>query len=281
MKYIFQSRSPQWFRHFIQVSVVLFIVYAAANTVWRNYKIAHNSDRLVGLIHGKGWGQLYALNEDMLTLLGESYKSSLDFLGMPWAGTVFGLETTDPLLVLSTVLQTGEFPPGLLLSLLIPLGIAVLLGKVFCSYLCPMRFLFEVGQAVRKGLKRLGLGMPQLRSNARFGGWIMVGGLIGSFFSSTAVWLFLLPYVSFSAGLFLLIPTGAASALLGIAFFWVLIDVFFAPGYFCHNLCPTGFLLEQAGRLAPFRLKKIKRPNVRPPVTPVFQAALTPFRPRT
>ncbi len=247
---------PQLLRRALQLAVILFVVYAALGGPWRNYKVAHNHRRLVTLIQGEVWGTLYGMNEDALSLLGEPYEASLNFLGMPWAARVFGINTADPILVIAHVLSTRSVPLALLLGLTLPIVLALLLGKVFCSHLCPARFLFDIAQGLRAGLRRLGVELPEWRSDVRFGGYVLLGGLLASLASSTAVWIFILPYVSLSAGIFLLITGGAGGALLAVAGGWFVVELLFAPGYFCHNLCPTGFLLEQLGRFSLLKLRK-------------------------
>ena len=248
---------PQILRHALQLGVLVFVVYAAFGTVWRNYKMAHNSSRLVGLIHGEHWGRAYALNEEALSHLGEDTAAeSLRFLGFPWAARVGGLDTADPLMAASGLVSAGTLSLGVLLALLVPLVIALLFGKAFCSHLCPMRALFELGELVRAGLTRLKVPLPELRSKHRFGGWVLLGGMLAAWLTTTAVWLFVLPYVSLSVGIFLLVTTGSASAIFGVVAFWWLLDVIAAPGFWCKNLCPTGFLLEQVGRFSLFALRK-------------------------
>jgi ferredoxin len=88
------------------------------------------------------------------------------------------------------------------------------------------------------------------------GGWVLAGGLLASALAGPAIWLFVLPYVALSASIFLAITTGALSVLASVVLFWFLVDVMLAPGYFCHNLCPTGFALEQFTWLARFRVRK-------------------------
>jgi ferredoxin len=132
----------------------------------------------------------------------------------------------------------------------------MVLGKVFCSHLCPMRLTFELGERVRAGLLRLGVPLQAWQSADRFGGWVLAGGLLASVTAGPAIWLFVLPYVSLSASIFLAITTGALSVLAGVVLFWFLVDLMLAPGYFCHNVCPTGFALEQFARLARFRIRK-------------------------
>jgi ferredoxin-type protein NapH len=259
-------------RHGLQLAVVAFVIYAALGASWRNYKVAHNHRRLVALMQGEVWGALYGLNEDALALLGEPYEASLQFLGMPWAARVFGVNTADPILVLSHVLRHRSLPLTLLTSLMAPVLLALVLGKVFCSYLCPARLLFDIAQGLRAGLHRLGIVLPAWRSETRFGGYVLLGGLLASLASSTAVWLFILPYVSFSVGLFLLLSSGTGTALLTVALGWFVVDLGLAPGYFCHNLCPTGFLLEQIGRFSLIKLRK-KTAQACPPSCNLCQRA--------
>ncbi|WP_428263144.1 4Fe-4S binding protein [Haliangium sp.] len=247
---------PQLGRRALQLGVVLFIVYAALGGVWRNYKVAHNSGRLVALMHGEAVGQLYDLNEDALSIFGEPYEQSIGFLGMPWASRVAGVDGADPIMVAAHVTTTGRVEPHLWWGLALSLGLALVLGKVFCSHLCPMRLAFELGQYVRTGLARLGLDFPGFRHEARFGGWVLIGGLLATAVAGTGVWFFILPYLALSASIFLWVAAGMGTIVIATAGVWLFIDVFAAPGYFCHNLCPTGFILEQVGRLAPFRLRK-------------------------
>jgi len=264
-------RWPQLLRRTLQLGLVLFVVYTAFGSTWRNYKVAHNHRRLVALIEGDFWGKLYAANEDALSVLGEPYEKSLDFLGMPWASRFFGVDSSDPTLVVSQVVTTGSLSLSLLLSMAVPLLLAVLLGKVFCSHLCPMRLLFELMEGTRRGLRKLGLPMPEVRSRTRLGGWVWLGGLFAATLAGTSVWLLILPYVSLSTGIFLYISAGTVSAVFAVVAFWATVELLFAPGYFCHNVCPTGFLLENLGRFSLLRLRK--RPETCPASCTLCQKA--------
>ena len=247
---------PQLLRRCLQLGVIALVIYTALGGPWRNYKLAHNHRRLVSLIEGPVWGTLYGINEDMLKLVGEPAKTSLGFLGFPFSARVFGLDTADPTMVLAHSIQTRTIRPELWLSLGLPILLALALGKVFCSHLCPMRLLFELGQGVRRGLLRLGVELPEVRSRNRWGGWVLTGGLLATLASSTVIWLVLLPYASLGASLFLLVSTGVLSALATVVVGWWLFDLLVAPGYFCHNLCPTGFLLESVSRFSLLRVRK-------------------------
>ncbi len=248
----------QGLRHLLQLSVLVFVVYAAMGGIWRNYKVAHNNARLVELMEGERWARAYSVNEDALSLLGEPYEASLNFLGMPWSATVGGVETLDPILALSLVVSTGSITLDLVLGSLAAIILALLLGKVFCSHLCPMRLLFEIGQLIRGGLLWLGAPLPHLRPKARLGGWVLLGGLAASLSVGLSVWFLLLPYLAVVANIFLAVTAGFASALLIIPVLWWWLDVLIAPGTFCMSFCPQGFLLGLLGRRSLLKVRAIQ-----------------------
>ena len=255
MKWRRRDVAAQALRRVTQLGVFVFVIYAAMGGFWRNYKVAHNSSRAVEMMEGEGWATAYRLNESALALLGEPYEASFQFLGMPWAATIGGLETVDPILGLSMAVSTGGL--SLFLGALGTIGLAVLFGKVFCSHICPMRLLFEVGQTIRGGLLWLGAPLPHLRPRPRLGGWILLGGLLASMSAGIVVWFFILPYVAVVAAIFLGVTAGLASGLLVIPVMWWWIDVLVAPGTFCRNICPQGFLLGMLGRLSLLKVRAI------------------------
>lgn len=258
-----RRRAPQLLRRMLQLSVLLFVVWTSFGGAWRNYKVAHNSERIVTLMNGPVAGRAYGLNESLLSVWAEPYSASLDFLGMPWSATLFGLETADPILAMANMLTTGRVYPALIPATIVALALAALLGKVFCSHLCPARTMFELGQLVRGGLLRMGLHLPHMHVDVRVGGWVLLGGLIASMFAGTGIWFLLLPYLDVAAAIFLAITGTAATALVAIPAGWLMVDILFAPGFFCHNVCPQGFLLEQLGRISWLRLRK--QPGSCPP----------------
>ena len=238
-----------------QLTVWAFVVYSSLGGPWRNLKLAHNSRHAVDLLHGKFWSVAYGLNDDILSVFGPPLEKSYAMLGLPWSGTLFGTATADPILVLSHTVRNGEFLTPLWLAVIFPVTLALLLGKVFCSYICPMRFLFQIGQSIRNALLYFKLPLPFYQSSMRFGGPILIGGLLAVSFGGIALWHFVLPYAGAVTAVFLLISTGVgAYMLIAPAILW-LIDLLIAPGFFCKNLCPQGFLLETIGRWSPFQVR--------------------------
>ncbi len=245
-------------RRAMQLGFVAVLAYSALSGPWRNYKRAHNLERIVTLIHGEVVGFAYGLNEDILSIAGDPAEISKGFLAMPWSIRIFGINFADPMLALTQLVQKATLDTGVLWPVLPVLVLAIVMGRFFCSHVCPMRLLFEFGQAIRRGLNRLGVELPYLNPalSPRFGGYVLIGGLVGASVSSTAVWFLILPYLSISLSLFVFLSTGIVSGTIVVVVFWFFVDVVLFPGYFCHNLCPTGFALEQLGRFSLWRVHK-------------------------
>ena len=241
------ARIAQFFRRCCQVAVLLFIVHAAFGGAFRNYKIAHNHRRLVTLMEGEFWGFLYGLNEDVLSFFGNAYEVSLQMLGFPWAARVLGIDLADPIMVASLVVERGSATLETLGMILIPLLLAAIMGKVFCSHLCPARLMFELAQAVRRGLIKLSVPLYNFSSGPRLGAYVLLGGLVSAALGGTAIWYLVLPYAAIGASLFLWITGASAAIVASVVGFWFVIELAIAPGYFCRNLCPTGALLGWVG----------------------------------
>ena len=76
----------QLFRKAVQLSSLGFVFYAGLLLHWRNFKVAHNSSRLVALMTTDAVGELYWRNEQLLSLFGEPIMNSpagISFSCMP------------------------------------------------------------------------------------------------------------------------------------------------------------------------------------------------------
>ncbi|MCB9763514.1 MAG: 4Fe-4S binding protein [Alphaproteobacteria bacterium] len=257
-----RSRRARWpalrgqlLRKLVQISVLSLIAWTALGTTWRNYKVAHNSERIVALLESDATAWLYGRNQDLLALFGDPLPVSEGFLGLPWGMRIGGLGFTDPWSLVA-VISGGQLPPaGMWLGVLVPLGIALVAGRLFCAWLCPARLVFELGGLVRQGLLRLGLPLGDV-AIPPVGLWVGLGTALFAASAGAASFHFVLPYLGLGAAIFSLVLSGTLGAA-GLAFAaMVAVDVLVAPGQICRSLCPTGALLGLVGTWAPWRLRK-------------------------
>lgn len=158
---------------------------------------------------------------------------------------------TDPLIAIQPLLAAMTIDATLLASALIPVGLALVLGRVFCSWVCPQNILSELFDAVggRLGLTRF-FG-PNPVSLVRY----MVLALI-----LAATLLFGFPLASLlSAPGIISVQTarliyegtvGLELALIGIV---ILAELFLVRRVWCNYLCPVGSMLSL------FRFKRTMR----------------------
>ncbi len=64
-------------------------------------------------------------------------------LGTLYSLSIGGLDIADPVMVLQTILLTKEIYLPLLLAGLLPIVIALIFGRVFCSWICPQNTISE------------------------------------------------------------------------------------------------------------------------------------------
>ena len=70
---------------------------------------------------------------------------------------------TDPLAAAESVAASKRFPKTLFIDIMIPVIVALLLGRIFCSWICPMNLLLEWADKLRKVLRFLELSPRDIR----------------------------------------------------------------------------------------------------------------------
>jgi ferredoxin-type protein NapH len=181
-------------------------------------------------------------------------------IGNLYSITIFGIDIVDPAMALQTTLLSREFIEVLIIGIILPVVLALILGKVFCSWMCPFNTLSEYWQSLTNKIfsnrfKKVKSQVLEINPNP----WIYWRILI-FFFALTVILDF--PLVSF------LSAPGIISAEishyimgmgLGLEIFIVL-GIIFIEGiifkrYWCKYVCPVG------GVLSVFRTPKTLRIN--------------------
>lgn len=190
--------------------------------------------------------------------------------GTVWSFELFGVSLTDPLAALESVAATKSLRWVLILGILIPVGLSIILGRFFCSWICPVGLGLELSGKLR-GLLRfleiqpgrtrlwygnkylllvLGLSLT-LILGLPFLGYLYPPALMGRELHNGVTVMFdraedgLLGFSA--AGL-----TLASWFLLSIA----VIEVLFGARLWCRSLCPGGAVYSLLGR---FRLLRVVR----------------------
>ncbi|MFA7382707.1 MAG: 4Fe-4S binding protein [Desulfurivibrionaceae bacterium] len=148
---------------------------------------------------------------------------------------------TDPLIAIQSLLATLRFEAVLLASALIPAGIALALGRVFCSWVCPQNTLSELFDTVGSKLgfvRFFTLGSKPLIRYAVLAA-ILAATL---FFGFPLASLFSAPGI-ISVQTARLIYEGTVGLELTLIAIIILAELFLVRRVWCNHLCPVGSML--------------------------------------
>lgn len=170
--------------------------------------------------------------------------------GSVWSIALGGLEVADPLA--AAIAAAATHGSVWMTAALIPLLLTLLLGRVFCGWICPARLPVELAAWFRKRTKRrFAISLPWLR-------WVKygvlgVGILLAAFFGWNLLALIFPPAIIERETLFLI-----SYGMLGWGAIFVLgafvVDLFVDRGAWCRGFCPGGALYSLVGRFAPLRI---------------------------
>lgn len=164
----------------------------------------------------------------------------IPWLGVPmvWMGNylashLLGIGLVDPLASLETMLASRAFYLTSFLSALPLIILAVLFGRIFCGWVCPVHTLLEWGHTF---FKKWPSSKKPMKKNVLLPASLLLVSLIGS------LWVAVPLFTTVS-------PIGVMSRLfyfgIGLELLIVLIVIlleFFQPMFWCRRLCPVGIL---------------------------------------
>ncbi|MFZ5815880.1 MAG: 4Fe-4S binding protein [Bacillota bacterium] len=190
----------------------------------------------------KGWWRRLRLTAQLLFL----GLLLLPLAGVPWFTGTFvssrfvGFELTDPFAAAQVLVAGGALAGGALLVLLLYL----LLGRAFCSWVCPLGTLLE-------WLDHLPMERIARRSSLRRGvRWALALGLLGA---AALLGIALFEWISPQATLMRMLLFGAGAEALILALV-ISLDLFVLRRGWCRSVCPAGAAFSLLGRVALLRV---------------------------
>ncbi len=176
--------------------------------------------------------------------------------GTIWSLRLAGYSVSDPLAGAEAIVTSRSFYQPLMWSVLLPIVASLLLGRVFCGWICPVNTLLEV---VDRGRRLLRIAEIRPR-DVRFSLWnkylvLALGLLIAGVTSVPFLALFYPPAVlSRETHLFVF------GATLGLGLYFllaiVLFELFVSRRWWCRYMCPGGALYSLFGHLRVVRVRR-------------------------
>ena len=236
-------------------SVVALLCALALSTEYLNLKVGYNNARLVELSSGATARWLYEAADALYSVFGDPVDMAQRTGGMTWSVRLLGIPFTDPVAFLSVLMIDHTPAIGFTLGVLIPLTLALTLGRVFCSYVCPASLVFFAIGRLRLALSGF-FYFPDIHLPRGIAWGILVGGLGGVVWAGHGLWTLILPYFAMGQTIFHAIAFGTLSVTISSLVLFGLLDLFVGYQFTCRFLCPTGRLLGAIGRRALYSVRR-------------------------
>ena len=164
-------------------------------------------------------------------------------------------DLTDPLAAAEATAAGKRFYWPLVLSIFFPVLFTLLLGKVFCSWICPANLLFEITGKLRKLLRFAELPPPEVKFS-RANKYVLLGmGLVVAGIVGLPIFTLIYPPAAISR---LLHGWVFGASLTGVLVVLGAIGVFelvISPRWWCRTMCPGGAMYGLIGWPRLLRIK--------------------------
>jgi ferredoxin-type protein NapH len=271
-------------RRAVQLFVIALLLTIPATARYNNYLAAYELDRILekwdGTIQGTAMSAIdstfRALPDGEIERAGRMQRNRKRALeraqtlrGGAWSAEIGPISMSDPLAVAESAAASKRFPMVLAISLFIPLIVTAALGRVFCSWVCPMGFLLEMTDKIRAALRFLELHPRNLRVSRGTKYGLLAAGLLLTAVLAVPVLGYVYPPAMLSRELHDWVFSMFDRAELGNFGFWVggigwtvvlllaivLIEVSVSRRWWCRYVCPGGALYSLIGWARPVRVK--------------------------
>jgi len=235
----------QFLRRAVQLLVLLLVAGMVYLSLYAHYRAAHALDDDTEMVGFRG--KVLSRIDEHVGALGDPQGFLDDNKGTVWSMRIGGWDLTDPLAAAEAIAASGSVHGPLLLSILGPVLVTVVLGKVFCSWICPANLLFEISGKLRKLLRLAELPPAEVEFSRANKYVLLAVGLLVAAIVGLPMFALAYPPAAMSrlihAWIFGTSLTGVL-ILLGII---ALVEVAISPRWWCRAMCPGGALYGLIG----------------------------------
>ncbi|MCP4397439.1 MAG: 4Fe-4S binding protein [bacterium] len=241
----------QVFRRTIQVIVLLLIIVIPIINLY-GIKIRQRDEAAIEKSRALSFVHVLLKDKDRKDVIALSHTVK----GSVWAMDIAGFKITDPLALLeSTTIALFLYLP-LLLSVVGPVLFTIILGRVYCGWLCPMNLVLEVNDKLRTLLEKIGYNTRDVKFGRNTKYAVLIVGLIAAYFAGMPLLSLIYPPAVMSREIFYKVYNGIwgnGIIILGLICFFELI---LSRRWWCRHICPGGTVYIV---LSTFRRLKIQR----------------------
>jgi len=243
----------QALRHTMQLAVLLLVFTLVYLSLYAHYRASRaiEDEQFLRDFNGKVLvridGMVSAMDDPEAFL--DGYKGTL------WSMRVGGMDLTDPLAAVEMTAASKTVHWPLMLSILIPVVVTILLGRVFCSWMCPAGLLFELTDRLRKLLRFAEIRPGEVAFSKRNKYIVLIVGCIAAAAFALPIFALIYPPAVISRMAHAIVFGTSIVGALTILGIMITFEVFVSPRWWCRTMCPGGALYGLFGWKRLLRVK--------------------------
>jgi len=174
-----------------------------------------------------------------------------------WSMSIGSIRLSHPVAFIEETISAKRIYMSFLISAIIPILITITLGRVFCSWLCPVGFILELNQKVNRFLKKMGIHKTIRITDIRY--IVLSIALVLSFFLAfPLISIFDPPHMLGRELMYIFTHNAFSLTGIGILSGILLFEMFLTSRAWCNYLCPSGGALSILGSWRLWRIKMDK-----------------------
>ncbi len=238
----------QLLRRMVQLSVIVFLMILPILALYAMI-VEHRMQRMIDVQYQGPWLVAFKGIDAFFSRYDQSTTMGLigQVKGSIWAVDIFGLRLSDPLAFLSHLFAAKSFDAVLFVSIIIPIGLTMFLGRFFCSWICPMNTFLELNNTFRGLLKSLRFVPHNVTLDRRYKYWFLGMILMAALISGISLLPMIYPPIVLSREIFYYLFYGG----FGVGIFFILsiavVELSLSERMWCRYLCPGGALWSLVG----------------------------------
>jgi len=244
----------QIIRRCVQACVLLIVTAVALLSLYAHYRAARSIDdpQLMAGLRGEVVTQMIHPRIEKL----DDPQAFLDGnKGTIWSMRLLGVSLSDPLAAAEMIAASKHIHWPMLVSIILPVVLTMIFGKVFCSWICPGYLLFEITGKLRRVLRFAEIKPGNLKFSHRNKYVLLCVGLLLATLLSAPLFAMIYPPAVVSRVIHAWIFGTQMAAMLILLGIIVAFELFVSPRWWCRTMCPGGALYGLLGWSRPVRIK--------------------------
>ena len=192
-------------------------------------------------------GNVLVFLDKVISPMTDPMKFLDGFKGTLWSMRFAGIDLSDPLAAVELIATTKTLYLPFMASVVIPVLGTVVLGRIFCSWVCPAQVFFEIVCKFRTLLKFAEINPAAISFSRNNKYLVLAVGLTAAAIVSQPLFALFYPPALLSRLMHAWIFGTAFFGMLFLMLILAAIELFISPRWWCRTICPGGALYALIG----------------------------------